>query len=422
MNLSKLFGAVISGLLVTLFYGGALLLLLFFGLMGAFPLYVTQALLVFGPATLLAAILWGSGCLGARAKRYLCYGVLAVCAGCAAWIGAGLWRDSLATVDDRELLLRDYEPFREDSRLAALDEPASLHFDSPYDLRLDGATALYPVYAAFVQAVYPEVWPESGIEIEYSPYDIQGSTVLCTGTIEAYDRLITGQTDMIFAAAPSQDQLDRAAERGVELRLTPIGREAFVFFVNSRNPVTGLTVEEVRGIYAGQITNWSEVGGRRESIRPFQRAENSGSQSALERLMDGLPLREPEEEDRISAMDGIIREVASYRNYRNAIGFSFRFYAEEMVQSGDIRLLALDGVEPTRETIRNGSYPIASDFYAVTAAPAGDETPLAQRNGAAAAFLDWILSEQGQALIERTGYVEAGPARRYRPRRGGTNS
>ena len=152
------------------------------------------------------------------------------------------------------------------------DFNASLRFDSPHALRLDGATALYPVYAAFVQAVYPEVWPESGIEIEYSPYDIQGSTVLCTGTIEAYERLITGQTDMIFAAAPSQDQLDRAAEQGVELRLTPIGKEAFVFFVNSRNPVTDLTVEEIQGIYSGEITNWSEVGGRRESIRPFQRA------------------------------------------------------------------------------------------------------------------------------------------------------
>ena len=405
MNLSKLLGATIACLLITLFYGGALLFLLFLGLMGAFPLYVTQALLVFGPVTLAAALLWAGGRLGARAKRYLRWGVLAVCAGCVLWIGAGIWRDSLATLDDRDLLLRDYEPFREGNRLAVLDEPASLRLDSPHDLRLDGATALYPVYGAFAQAVYPEAWPESGIEIEYSPYDVQDSTVLCTGTIEAYEQLITGQTDMIFAAAPSQDQLDRAAEQGVELHLTPIGKEAFVFFVNSRNPVTGLTVEEVQGIYSGEITHWSEVGGRRESIRPFQRAENSGSQSALERLMDGLPLLEPEEEDRIGGMGGIIREVASYRNYRNAIGFSFRFYATEMVQNGDIRLLALDGVEPTWESIRSGTYPLASDFYAVTAAPAGDEPPLAERNPAAAAFLDWVLSEQGQTLIERTGYV-----------------
>ena len=177
-----------------------------------------------------------------------------------------------------------------------------------------------------------------------------------------------------------------------------------MFFVNSRNPVTELTVDEIQGIYTGEITNWREVGGEDQSIRPFQRAEDSGSQSALERLMDGLPLVEPELEDRVGTMGGIIQEVASYRNYRNAIGFSFRFYATEMVESGDIRLLALDGVEPTRETIRDESYPITETFYAVTAAPVG-EPPLQERDPTAAAFLDWILSDQGQQLIEQTGYV-----------------
>lgn len=209
---------------------------------------------------------------------------------------------------------------------------------------------------------------------------------------------------MIFAAAPSQDQLDRAEGAGVELHLTPIGREAFVFFVNSRNPVRGLTVEEIQGIYAGEITDWSQVGGRHQRIRPFQRAENSGSQSALLRLMDGLPLLEPEQEDVVSTMDGIIRQVASYRNYRNAIGFSFRFYATEMVTSGDIRLLAVNGVTPTKETIRDGSYPISNSFYAVTASRKG-RPALEEWNEHAAAFLEWILSEEGQTLVERSGYV-----------------
>lgn len=404
MNWGKLFGAIFSGLMITLLYGGALFLAFLFGSLGAFPLYVTQVIPVFGVVTWAAAIAAASGYLGKRAKRYLGVGVLAVTLGCAVFIGAGVWRDSLATVDDRNLLLRDYEPFSEDNKLVALDGPASLHLESPYDLRLDGATALYPVYAAFAQAVYPESWENSGIEIDYSPYDVDGSTVVCTGTIEAYERLITGQTDMIFAAAPSQDQLDRAEAAGVELHMTPIGREAFVFFVNSRNPVTDLTVEEIQGIYSGRITNWAEVGGSHQSIRPFQRAENSGSQSALLRLMEGLPLLEPEEEDRIAGMGGIIREVASYRNYRNAIGFSFRFYSTEMAQNGDIRLLALNGVEPTKETIRDGSYPIASDFYAVTAAPVG-QPPLEERSETAAEFLAWILSEEGQRLVEQTGYV-----------------
>ena len=177
-----------------------------------------------------------------------------------------------------------------------------------------------------------------------------------------------------------------------------------MFFVNSKNPVTGLTVEQIQGIYSGTVTNWKEVGGKNQRIRPFQRAEDSGSQSALQRLMDSLPLMEPEEEDRIGGMGGIIREVASYRNYKNAIGFSFRYYATEMVRNGDIRLLALNGVKPTKETIRDGSYPIASEFYAVTAAPAGQPS-LEEQNQNAAAFLAWILSPQGQEIVEKAGYV-----------------
>ena len=120
--------------------------------------------------------------------------------------------------------------------------------------------------------------------------------------------------------------------------------------------------------------------------------------------MGDLPLIEPEEEDRVAGMGGIIREVASYRNYRNAIGFSFRYYATEMVRNGDIRLLALDGVEPTKETIRDSTYPISSYFYAVTAAPIGKPAP-EERNETMAAFLNWILSPQGQTLVEETGYV-----------------
>ena len=336
-----------------------------------------------------------------RAKRWLGFGTLGVLALCLAWCGFGAWRDSIPTVDDdRADLLREYEPFGEDTKAVWLEEPSALRLDpqEARNLTLNGATALYPVYSAFVQAVYPG--PAGDDPILYSTQGI----VRCDGTITAYERLLDGTTDIAFAAAPSQAQLDAAAAAGMEYHLTPIGREAFVFFVNSRNPVTELTVDEIQGIYTGEITNWREVGGEDQSIRPFQRAEDSGSQSALERLMDGLPLVEPELEDRVGTMGGIIQEVASYRNYRNAIGFSFRFYATEMVESGDIRLMALDGVEPTRETIRDESYPITETFYAVTAAPVG-EPPLQERDSTVAAFLDWILSDQGQQLIEQTGYV-----------------
>ena len=166
----------------------------------------------------------------------------------------------------------------------------------------------------------------------------------------------------------------------------------------------GLTVEQIQGIYPGEIKNWRELGGKWQRIRPYQRAENSGSQSALLRLMEGLPLMKPEKEDRIAGMGGIITQVASYRNHKNAIGFSFRFYSTEMVENDQIRLLALNGIEPTKETIREGSYPISSNFFAVTASPIGEPAP-EKNNAELKAFLDWILSDQGQEIIEKTGYV-----------------
>ena len=368
--------------------------------LGLAPLYVTKVIPVAGIALLLALTLSASGYLPPRWVKRVWLAFFCVVLGSGAYMAHGAWRDSIPTMDDRELLLWEYEPFSENTKAVTLDEPSELTFDwwSANHLRLDGATALYPVYAGFVQAVYPKG--------QYSRYTTYGDTgtVACSGTIEAYERLIRRETDIIFAAAPSEAQLASAEQAGMELHLTPIGREAFVFFVNSKNPVENLTVEQIQGIYSGEITNWKQVGGQNRSIRPFQRAENSGSQSALLRLMDGLPLLEPEEEDRIAGMGGIIRQVASYRNYQNAIGFSFRYYVTEMVQNGDIRLLALDGVAPTRETIRDGSYPISSEFYAVTAAPIGQPAPR-ETNTDIAAFLDWMVSDQGQAIVEKTGYV-----------------
>lgn len=387
----------VIGALLTLALGAVFLPFFMLFAWAVLPFYITQVLPVISVPALLVFALSVSGLCGEGVRKWMKRGLLVILTGCVVYAGYGAWRESIPTVDDRDLLLYQYEPFREDNRLVTLEKPAALQLDRAGLPRLDGATALYPVYAAFAQAVYPER--------EYPRYDHGGAGyVSCCGTTDAYDRLIKGVTDVIFVAGPSQAQLDAAAAAGKELHLTPIGREAFVFFVNSKNPVRSLTVEEIQKIYTGEITNWKEVGGKRQTIRPFQRSEGSGSQTALQRLMGGLPLMEPEEEDIVDVMDGIIRRVAVYRNFGNALGFSFRYYTTEMVTDDHIRLLAIDGVEPTKETIRDGSYPIASYFYAVTASRAG-QPPLEETNPRVAALLEWILSEQGQEIIERTGYV-----------------
>lgn len=183
---------------------------------------------------------------------------------------------------------------------------------------------------------------------------------------------------------------------GLTFDMTPIGREAFVFFVNHKNSVENLSLEQLKQIYAGEIMNWHEVGGENAAIRAFQRPADSGSQTALERMMGDTPIMEAPAENVATGMGGIIHEVSQYRNYKNAIGYTFRFYSTEMVNNHEIKLLSIDGIAPTKENIRQGTYPLVSEFYAVTA---GTANPNVKK------FIDWIVSDEGQALVEKVGYV-----------------
>jgi phosphate transport system substrate-binding protein len=291
---------------------------------------------------------------------------------------------SLEVVSTQDIDLSKYRPFAENTEAVSLDE------DSTYKIKdnlptLDGATALFPVYSAFVQAVYPEK--------DYPLYD---SEVVSSQTSGAFDRLLKGNVDIVFMAHPSEEQMKSAESLGLNLTLTPIGREAFVFFVHSKNPVKELTIKQIQGIYAGEITNWNEVGGENEKIRAFQRPEGSGSQSALIKVMNGIHLMDPPSEDIVSAMGGIIKETTNYSNRTNAIGYSFRHFSQEMVHNGKIKNIAVDGILPTKKTIKNETYPIVAEFYAITA---GSENPHIEE------FIKWMQSEQGQKIVELTGYV-----------------
>jgi phosphate transport system substrate-binding protein len=156
-------------------------------------------------------------------------------------------------------------------------------------------------------------------------------------------------------------------------------------------------LEQIQDIYQKNITNWNMVGGNDENIIAFQRPENSGSQTImLAMVMAGKTLPAPIREEYSEGMGGIISDVARYRNFSNAIGYSFRYYATAMNPHSNIKLLSIDGVEPTIQNIRNGTYPFTIDVYAVTA---GTE------NENAGILIEWILSEQGQRFIEACGYV-----------------
>jgi len=297
----------------------------------------------------------------------------------------------IPVVRENDIPLYRYRPFSENNNLAKLDEESNLSLT--YDLPvLDGATALFPLYASFAQAVY-----------SMSEYKETKDLVLNSRTNGAYENLLQGQADIIFCAQPSQEQMELFLEEGKTLKMTAIGREALVFFVNIRNPVNSLTTENIRGVYSGKIKNWLDLHGQNQIIRVFQRPPNSGSQTILEKIMDGVPIAPPRRENVMADMGGIINQVAVYRNFSNAIGYSFLYFSAEMVINDQIKLLSIDGVYPSRETIQDNSYPFTNNFYAIYT-----ESNTQNRN--IELFISWILSRQGQELIQKTGYA---PINRY---------
>lgn len=277
----------------------------------------------------------------------------------------------------------EYLPFRKDSKIVKIDN-ASLKLTDNLPI-LDGAAAVFPVYSAFVHATYPNTTELYDGVFEYN------------NTVPGYEILAEGKTDIFFGAKPSKEQSEYAVEQGREFVLTQIGSEAFVFFVHKNNPIQNLTTQQLKDIYSGKITNWKEVGGKDEEIVAYQRNEGSGSQSMLKRFMGDTPIMEAPTEQVNDMMVGIIDRVADYRSSTASIGFSFRYYVEGIIQNPEIKLISIDGVAPTIENIKNGTYPSITPLYAVTTK--NEDNKNVQK------LLDWILSEEGQKIIEETGYT-----------------
>ncbi|MBE6852600.1 MAG: phosphate ABC transporter substrate-binding protein, PhoT family [Ruminococcus sp.] len=279
--------------------------------------------------------------------------------------------------------VRSYLPHSEKSDLPKVKTTLKMTENLPV---LDGAAALVPVYASVIDNVYPEgcVTYEGG---EFSDDNYYGenfasdSAMQYKNTVRGYQAIVDGSTDILFCAGPSAEQKRYAEDKGVELVYVPIGLEGFVFFVNEKNPVDDLTAEQIRKIYACEYTNWSEVGGANRIINPVTRLKGSGSQTTFEAFMDDykIGLKSP------LAVTGA------------SIGFSFRYYMDGIVENNAVKMISLNGVYPSAENIRNRSYPVVAQFYAIYRADNDNENiPV---------LIDWLLSDEGQMLIEETGYV-----------------
>ena len=310
---------------------------------------------------------------------------------CAAVYGAALgtnfgiikYNKSITVNTSPNIDIQAYLPFEENSKIVNMDSKTlKLTENLP---RIDGAAALFPVYSAFVNAVYPNTTKLHDGIFEYN------------NTPDGYRLLAEKETDIFIGVYPSDEQKAYAEENQTTFEYTPIGTEAFVFFVHKDNPITNLTTKQIKDIYSGKITNWKDVDGKNEKIAAFQRNEGSGSQSMLKRFMGDTPITDAPTEMVNNLMAGIIEQVADYKSKTNSIGFSFRYYVEGIIKNPDIKMISIDGAAPTSENIRNGSYHILTPIYAVTYKE--------NQNGNVDKLLEWILSDEGQYIINVTGYV-----------------
>ncbi|GHU77118.1 hypothetical protein AGMMS49992_24110 [Clostridia bacterium] len=204
--------------------------------------------------------------------------------------------------------------------------------------------------------------------------------------------------DIFIGTAPSEEELALAEAAGVKLIMNTLCYDAFVFITHKDNPVESLTVTQIRDIYAGRIKNWQDVGGRDEAIFAYQRNPNSGSQTAMDTLvMQGEALNGAVEWYIPSAMEGLVQVIGDYENGAAALGYTYKYYLDELYQDGNIKMIAVDGIAPTDANIISGAYPFTSQYVAVIRD--------GEQDGVAGRFLDWMLSDEGMACIRQAGYL-----------------
>ena len=216
------------------------------------------------------------------------------------------------------------------------------------------------------------------------------------GTHSSFMSLINKNVDLILTARTASDEeMFFADSLGIRLIEIPIALDAFVFLANINNPINSLTTKEIQDIYTGNITHWNEIGGTNTEIRPYQRNSNSGSQE----LMESLVMKELTMIDLpdmiVLGMLGLINRI---EYDREGLGYSVNYYTKYMVRSDSIKLLAVDGVYPDYNTLKNREYDYTTNVYAVIREDL-------DKSSTAYKLYELLLTASGQSVINESGYI-----------------
>jgi len=277
--------------------------------------------------------------------------------------------------------------------------------------KVDGSTSarVLNVMVACKLLDVPYIWLPPGAVTEWTLNPIRTELpeqyqdffwehVKSSQTHGAFINLIDGNADIILTHRTiSPDEKVHADSVEVTLTETPIALDAFVFVVNKNNPVKSLTVNQVQKIYTGEITNWSQVGGNNASIKVFTRPRNSGSEEVLRELvMDGLePADFPE-----SAIGGMSLVFGEILSNVDAICYTFNNYKDlqARVPDSEVPKLAINGIFPDKNTVKNRSYPFISEVHVAIRSDL-DHNTMAYK------LYEWLQSENAKSTITECGFI-----------------
>lgn len=231
------------------------------------------------------------------------------------------------------------------------------------------------------------------------PHEFVTDRLKSSQTHNSIINLIDKKADIILSARKiSPDEKVYADNAGVGLIEMPIALDAFVFVTHLDNPVKSLTTQQVQDIYTGKVKNWKEVGGSDEVIKPYTRNQNSGSQELMESLvMKGLSMAdiEVDYEPELPSMSLVFTRL---RSDVNALGYTVYYYKEQIVRDNVVKSLAIDGIFPDKQSIKNKTYPYVAEVYATIRSDL-------DRNTMAYKLFELLQSDAGKSSILESGYI-----------------
>lgn len=234
----------------------------------------------------------------------------------------------------------------------------------------------------------------------YRPARRPSAVLLTASSAEGMRSLLAGTCDIAaLARQPTPAESRNAEEAGADLRTFRLGYAAAVPVVHRDNPVTGLTVEQLRGIWSGTIQRWSEVGGPDLPIHVVTRDAGSALSDLWEEgVMRGAATRA--DATRAGTVEGVEGEadplLALLGRDPAAIGFTGMGALGKLA---GLKPLAVGGVAATEESLRSGHFPLSRALYLVLDGRTATDT--------VQGFIDFLLEPEGQGFVRRAGYLPA---------------